>query len=522
MKRSFYILICVLMVLIPLVNRAQKNAMENMLNVQLKKTGIVEQQNKVKGYYSFYLIEKADRFNSIFMIKIFDENAREIINQKFMEVDDLTIMEVSFDNEAILLKFMITRFAGKGTKYYIFNKAREFKAINKPTLNKQDGSKSFNIVGPEAINENLYGIPDKGFLNYAPYKEPKADGYEIMFIDAKGEKKWNYQSQTKPDVKSIAEILTVGRNNVYNIISNYEGSEKSDAQYGDYITQSINGIDLQTGKKVFETRMEDERYKYQIYSGQESELGLIVLGMYYPNNVKMDFRNMPTGVFAETLDQTGNILSKKTVNLDSDLNKFFPLESYKSLTDLGTIYFHNFFQTADKKIYAIAENYYLGINDQILVKNALQVNTIRKPNQFMVKDLLIFEFNPDFTVAAIKVFNKSMTKFSWPTNYSYFNEAKTANVIKRQGGFDYLYTQLSQDKNSFIICYKDIDTEENASLFNFEAVVHKDDSYTTDKLNLKIDNHFLAPFPAKYGHILLSGYLKDEKKQEMRLERINF
>lgn len=520
MKTDFKVIVCILLVFIQFSIQAQKNGLDNMLSVELKKTGVVEQQNQVKGYYSFYFVEKADKENSIYAVKIFDENAKEIINEKFKEINKLMLVAATFDNEAILLKFTVTNSPHKGTKYYIFNKEKQFKPISKPTTNEKDGYINYGVGEPEALGRTLFGIQEKGFLNYAPYKESKTEGYEIVMIGSKGEKKWVHQSQTKSGEKDIANILAVGKNNVYNIISNYESARKYDSPTGNYITQSINSIDLSTGRKIFETKMEDEQLKYQILSGQESEAGtgLTVFGLTYPKSVKMDIE-APWGMFTATLDINGNILTKKTVSLDNTINKFFPLESYKSFRELGNVYFHNFLQTSDGRIFAIAENY--DIKGVITLTSFMGVNTGKSPNRFVTKDLLIFEFNADFTISGIKAIPKSITKLEMPSS-AYGYATKIANVMKHQWGFGYLYSQLSQDKSSFIIYYKDIFKEDNTRFFNLEAIVHKDGTYMKDKLNLKVDNDLLTPFPAKYGHILLSGYLKDEKKQEMRLERINF
>lgn len=453
------------------------------------------------------------------MVKIFDENAREIISEKFKEVNNLQLVAAAFDNEAILLKFIVTGSSDIEMKYYTISKAKEFRSVNKPTLNEKDGYVNFNIGGPETINTNLYGVPDKGFLNYAPYKESKTEGYEIILVGSKGEKKWSYQSQTKSGEKDIANILTIGKNNVYSVISGYGSSKKFNLMGGHYITQSINSIDLSTGRKLFETRMEDEQFSYQICSGQESEAGLIVFGLYYPKSVKMDISE-PWGMFTATLDRNGNILTKKIVNLDNDVSKFFPLESYKSLNALGNIYFHNFLQISDGKIFAIAENY--GVGNGLANTNFLGVKKGNSSYTFRARDLFIFEFNPDFTISGIKAFHKSLTRISMSSNNFVTPPVEAANIMKSQWGFGYLYTQVSPDKSSFIVCYKDIVKEERSNLINLEAIVYKDKTYTSDKLNLKVDNNILTPFPAKYGHIFLSGYLKDEKKQEMRLERINF
>ena len=521
MKIYFKAIIHILTVFIYLSTQAQKNRLDNRLAIEIKRTGIIEQQNKVKGYYSFYFVEKADIENAIYMIKIFDENAREIISEKFKEANNMKMIAAAFDNEAILLKFQVFINTETVTKYYIFNQSKQLKLIVKPTSNKDDGRYSMNISGSETLNYGLYAIQKKGFFNYAPYLVNKSHGYEIFHIDSEGNKKWLIQSQTKPKERDIAKILLASKNNLYSIISNYQKESRFKAKKGNHILQYINCIDIETGKKRFETKLEDNQYRYQVLSGQESELGenIIIYGLYYLKTMQMD-KIEPLGIFTANIGPNGSFTDIKHILLDNSIDKYFHSENYRSISSIGNIYFHNIFHTADKKIYAVAQNY-----------KVMHDRYDRSIIEFATKDLFIFECTSNFTLEAIKNFSlpqiKMYTKYSREVSFY-----KTATRAKSEGLFGYLFTQLSPDRSSFIIGY--INTFEERKIktlstpattitsVNYGAIIHKGSTYLTDKISLKSGDDILSPLNAKYGHVLVTGLLRDKKKQEIRLEKINY
>lgn len=516
MKRNLGYITVILIVLIQFSAEAQKSDLGSLLSIELKATGVVEQQNKVKGYYSFYRIETADKDNSIYMVKLFDENAREIISERFKDANQMMMIAAAFDDETILMKFLIRIDGENISKYYIYNQAKEFKPITRPTSNNDDGRYSLNINGPETLSRSLFASSKNGFFNYAPYIVDKAHGYEIFHLDSDGNKKWAIQSQVKLGERSVAKILLSTNKNLYSVISNYEETSRYLARKGNDIVQYINCIDIETGKKRFETKLEDAKYRYQVFSGQGSELNnnISIYGLYFPKDAEMD-KYSPLGIFTATINTNGLFTEVKRLVFDMGIDKYFHSANYKSISAIGKIYFHNVFQTADKKIYAIAENFKVAYGNDIVV--------------FTTNDLFIFECTPDFKLASIKDFQIPSVQMSM-YNEGEMSEIKTANRAREQGLFGYLFTQLSPDGSSFVIGYGNFPDERKIKILperiitsaNYGAIIYKDGKYQTDKINLKVDKDIFRPLNAKYGHILVSGYIKDEKKQELRLEKVNF
>lgn len=516
MKRTLEFIAFILIVFIQYGAVAQNSGFENLLSIELKATGVVEQQNKVKGYYSFYRVERADEDNSIYMVKIFDENAREIIRERFKDANHMMMISAAFDDETILMKFLIKVGRENISKYYIYNQSKQLRPVARPTSNKDDGRYSININSPETLSRNLFASPKNGFFNYAPYIVDKGHGYEIFHLDSDGNKKWTVQSKVNSGERSVAKFLVSTSKNLYSIISNYEETSRYMARKGNDIVQYVNCIDIETGKKRFETKLEDTKYRYQVLSGQESELNdnISIHGLYFPKEAEMD-TNFPLGIFTATINANCLFTEVKRLEFNMSINKYFHSANYKSIGAIGKIYFHNVFQTADKKIYAVAENFKVSYVNDVVV--------------FTTNDLFIFECTPDFKLAAIKDFQIPSMQMSM-YHEGEMNEIKTANRAREQGLFGYLFTQLSPDGSSFIIGYGNFPDERKIKILpervitsaNYGAIIHKDGNYITDKINLKADKDIFRPLNAKYGHILVSGYITDEKKQELRLEKINF
>ncbi|HEY8400983.1 MAG TPA: DUF6770 family protein, partial [Cytophagaceae bacterium] len=72
-------LITAIVFLITFQALGQNLKLDNVLKVKLRNMGTIStEDDQIKGYYYFYDVEKADKKNNNYMLKISDENLREI------------------------------------------------------------------------------------------------------------------------------------------------------------------------------------------------------------------------------------------------------------------------------------------------------------------------------------------------------------------------------------------------------------------------------------------------------------
>ncbi len=94
-------------------------------------------------------------------------------------------------------------------------------------------------------------------------------------------------------------------------------------------------------------------------------------------------------------------------------------------------------------------------------------------------------------------------------------------VAKTYGAFDYTFTQMGQDKSSFVSGYIDYEKSKNYKGSTFNTISYYDGKITNDKINLKTEATSIRIMPAKPGSVLLIEYFKKAKRLDMRMEKIN-
>jgi uncharacterized protein DUF6770 len=87
-----------------------------------------------------------------------------------------------------------------------------------------------------------------------------------------------------------------------------------------------------------------------------------------------------------------------------------------------------------------------------------------------------------------------------------------------------MFAQLSSDKSTFIANYINFDRSPETKSKNVlgSIVYTPEKTFVVDKMELsrKSTEYFINK--AKHGHILVTEYLRKEKRIESRLEKINY
>jgi hypothetical protein len=512
-RRLFTIVI--LLSITALTALGQKKSFENVLSVRLRNMRPIISKNEITGYFMFYKMDKVDRKTNAYLIRILDANLNEIASETLNEDKNVQLLEAAFNDEALMLKFMDA--SKKLVKLYIYDNSAKLKSSKTLPVTKWDIQMAAMTSNSEEIdNGTLQAGNGIGFFNYS-MAENKKIGYQINFFDSNGGEKWIYKSNPTAKELESADFLFNTKQLLFNIISKRPSLLSND------VMQYLQAIDISTGKQKFEKSLEDDKFTYQIFSGYENEASgnVAVFGLYYEKDAKMA-KAKSLGLFSGLLDDNGNYISKKYIMWTKDVSKYLPINAKGKIEDIGYLYFHNIVTTADKKIYAISETYkktVSGLGVAATIAGSRSANLSR----MVVEDLIIFEFEPDFTLANVKVYDKSKTTIELPgRGVSLTNPQMLANLIKAWGGFDYSFTQMSSDKSGFIVGYTDVDKEEGKRKLNFESIIHSDNKYSTDKLALETEATSMVVFPGKPGYIVLVEYFKKLKKLDFRLEKINY
>ena len=229
------------------------------------------------------------------------------------------------------------------------------------------------------------------------------------------------------------------------------------------------------------------------------------------------------GMFSYTLGKDGKKKSDRFLAWVKDVGEFLPVNDKGKIEDVGYIYFHKFVKTEDGKIFGIGEQYKKAINGGAVAINVLSGGGGVSNIGLSIKDFYIFEFNTDFELKDVKVFEKGKSNIMLPEGFGFMSPAYIANYVKYTGGFDYAFTQQTNEKDIFHIGYTDYDrTQDKDQRAYFGAISYADGEFSTDRLPINNKSTRIRLSQAKTGYILVSEYFKKEKKLELRLEQINY
>ena len=118
-------------------------------------------------------------------------------------------------------------------------------------------------------------------------------------------------------------------------------------------------------------------------------------------------------------------------------------------------------------------------------------------------DFLVLNFDKEFTLTKVDKIEKDK---------SYYSSS------------DYLYSQRIKEGNGVVFFYQDYKKDEETRKKNWVLgiVTIIDGKMKQEQIPMSSDNHFISPYIAKEGYILLREYNKDSDHDEIRLEKLNY
>lgn len=498
--------------------QAQTTSLDNVGKIKSLPTHVIKEGTEVKGYYVFYISDKVDRKTNEYTLKIFDNNLKELKEIKFQDSKDISILESSFNGTDLI--FLFYNDEERTFDYQVYGADGKKKSFSyRRDLTKKEKAFLTNSYLAAAEDEDqsykgLYPVEGKGFISNMPSREDKDYTFQIDYFSTEKRKQWTW-IPTEGAKRFVGDFLGASNGVVYLEVLKF--GSIMDQKPDSYIV----GLDLETGKQVFENKTD---YKYRFYpiSMSESNSGkAFVYGEYFDPEANI-FKDKSLGFAFIGIDPKGKVTSEKYVGWASDMGRFMNVSSKGKIEDFGYMFLHNIIQTADGSIYAIGEGYQkvvsgLGVAAKLLTRNSgISAMKIR------VTDLVLIKFDKDFNVKDVKIYEKNNNSIEMQSGAEFVSASYLGKLVKYYyGGFDYAYTQNSKDGSSFTICYSDYVKGKDYKGGTFNSISFNDGKITTDKINTKTDATRSWVVQGKQGQVLVVDYYKKGKKLEMHFEKLN-
>ena len=493
-----------------------KLSIDNVYSVTLRNSGTIVAKEQIKGYFFFYQSDKIDKRTNEYTLQIVDENLNKLKDIKFTDSKNIALLESSYNGDKLMFTFYdddqntldYRIFAMDGKKVYNYSKVLDKKS---EAYFKQSAAMN---TGEESNNQNVFDIEQKGFISVTPLREDKKYTYEINFYATDRKKTWAYNPAEDGKFTGAQYLGATDSVALFEVVAKENLMSK-------HIESTILGLNLENGKKVFEIRTQDGAQ--QLYPMNLATLtgnnNFVLVGPYYngEGNVTKD-ESLGLGLWI--MNNQGKLIRSKYISWTSDMSKFLKVSNKGKLADLGYVYFHRIVQTQDGRIFAIGEGYKKNANAAGIAMSILTQSYSSNLTKLVITDMLFLELNDKFELLNAKVMEKNNNVFALPGS-DFATPHTLATIAKAYGAFDYTFTQLGDNKESFVSGYTDFEKSKNYKGLVFHSISYYDGKVTNDQINLKTDASSLRLMPAKPGSVLLVEYFKKAKKLEMRMEKIN-
>ena len=496
---------------------AQSHTFENVRRASLRSSGPIKEGSDVKGYYFFWDNDKVDKKTEEYILNITDNNINILKDIKIQGSKDVGILESSFNGSDLI--FLLYDQKAKTFEYQVYGadgKKKPFTYTRELTKKEKRYLETTYLAvnDDDQTYKGLYPIDGKGFISNMPSREDKDYTFQIDYFSTEKRKQWTY-IPTEGGKKFIGDYLGSFNGVVYIEM----------LRFGSLMDQrpesSIIGLDLETGKQIFEKPTDS---KYRFYPASLSQLNegkAYIYGEYFDQNANIA-KDKSLGFAFWGIDEKGKILSEKYCSWSVDMGKYMDVSSKGKIDDFGYMYLHYILQTSDGNIFAIGEGYKkvasaLGIASKLLSRNS-GISAIK----IKVTDMMLIKFDKDFNVREAKVYEKNSNNVELPSGMEFVSGPLLGKLIKYNfGEFDYEYTQTNKDVSSFNVCYSDYVRGKDYKGVTFNSISYNEGKITTDKINTKSESSRYKIFPNKQGQVLIVEYNRKEKKIITHIEKLN-
>ncbi len=501
---------------------AQNLTKTGVVNLTIRSSGTIVQDGQVKGYFQFYLVEKQDKKNYNYQLSILDENLREINSISIIRPKYFSLVEGTFNGEAFGFMF----YDANTKKIELISYDRTLKlngSITKPIQNRYALATLQGLAANGSTSAMLVPVTGKGFLYYG-MRTSTAMHYQIEFLDNNMKSIWidMVPDKTKHDVEIASEAFQDKRY-VGHIVTRKSrvASKQTDS---DLLVHEV-----QTGKQLFRAPMRTARYNLSFsdvyFDSVKNEF--TVFGEYFDINDK-ELKDRSLGFLTLVYDAQGNIVLEKANSWENDISKVAPInEKGKFDGSNASILFHNIVRTNDGRFFVIGEQYKKAANAAGIVGNVLFValtgNYVASNVQLNIYNMVIFEFNPDFSLKKLHIFEKYKNVLGLPAGYGSMTPRMLSYYARAVGGFDYAFTQTASDYNTFFVSFMNYSREGGQGKNVLGSIVYTPEKvFTVDKIDLARKSTDYYVYRAKEGYVMVIEYFKKEKRVETRLEKVNY
>ncbi len=466
--------------------------------INVNNIGAITENNQVKGYYLFYLLDKIDERNNLYALDILDVNLKRTHSIEMKKPIGARLMSSAYNSESFYFSFFSKQ--EKIMEYVTYNKNGTYIASYKRDLGKWET----HVLSFSANNKGEFAaIPNGGFIALG-FRKDKKFQRKVEMIDNNGAIKW---------------AVTSG-----NVLK--KAIESSTLLYAD---ERVTVVEMLTRKKLLSSKIvKDEIIFYKTSDGSEqvkidvneAKHILDIDGVTYDDATGSYYLygqyDYLKGVFILELDVMGKIKQEKYYSWTDKVFKSVIREDYITQFTQRREVIHSLIKTS--------ECFFL-ITEQVIPYS--NVTTVYNPRPekgeiytgLSLYDMMAFELDTHLNLKKSFVFYKEKTDafISFTAHLD-----RLVEMAKNAKAFDCVFIAVSADKKIFNIAYVNFDKQKKQTNFNVGNISYtREGELKCDKITIKTKPNVFFVLPSKPGYIAIFEYFESTKKASIRLEKLN-
>ncbi len=519
MKKHFLFSLC--LVLMAFASVAQSLEYSGVKRVYGRSTGEIYDNDQLKGYYTFYMVEKADKKNTIYQVDIADNNLTKTGSFEVVREKNSILLEMTFNGEY----FLFTFFTKKKIEYVVYDvqgKELGSKWTEKLSMFEKARVQSM-ISNPEEESISSYSNGKEGFIHINTVKNDN-QGYVVEALDNTAKVSWTYGSKKTSKLHEFADVLTVSDDYIAILV----GRKKS--MMTNKVDFSLIVLNAKTGDEMFEDDLTDKTIQLSLLNCffDKDRNAVVLVGETYKTE-DTPMKDQSTGLFVEELNFDGTQKSMSKYLWTKELAKAKKAgmsPEQKESEEKSSLYIHRAFRTKDGVLNLVAEQYRkqvsaLGVASKVLAGGQ---GSGASAFEIAVMNMVVIQFNADMTVKNYDIIEKQKTRVVLPSGYGIYPPALLAAYIKNTGGFDYAATSQDRAADKYSVVFTDANRKSDDSKEKSDrmigAINFKGSEYTATRTPINSDASVCKIRPGKPGYVSVVEYFRKAKKLSYRLESV--
>ncbi len=481
----------------------------------------IMQSGEVVGYYFLHEIKKEGK-KYTYKLKIYDSELQPLGENDVVTTGALRLREGVFDGRRLMFRFYNS--TRREVEYMFFTPQGEL-------LSKHARAIPNYIYRGEFTNSaegfyTLFDVPGGGFVVYERIQNRQA-GYTVERFDSEGTTLWEYISPMNSEMDEVARFFNVEEQMLLSFLSTTSWETDRKERY------FIHALHIETGEQLFEVEIKNEDYDMTLFTCQYDEVNkdILVFGEYYSRG-EDDSNSLSDGIFAARVNLYGEMSDEKYISWENEVSEFLPVLEGGKQKGEGYTWFHQIIKAEDGRYFAIGERYKrvvkggsiallaLDLAEIVLTGESSGVSTNGPVTKTVVKDIVIYEFSPEFELENIKVIPQEPIGVTFADNGSVPIRALGLHLSNRKI-FGYRHTQQAIGGDNFAMIFmkkKPMQNPREFTLFRQQ----QDGNYWKYHPLLRTSNQVSHRkiHPAKPGYVMVSAFQKRKNQIIARLEKI--